>query len=156
MKRFILLTISFVCINTIFCQTRNDVQTEPQRIWSAVDISEGGGSFLIFNKENIQSQPENIKAVIAYFANKYFHKEEDKQKLAKLLGFSSIEVANKALSEKWIIDTNIIRVNRFDGYLSILRKDNEVVFFSNWRQTDGIVFEINKDGKMIFKERYKQ
>jgi len=154
MKQFILLIISIVCINTMFCQTKN-VGCEPQELWGTIHSwgDWGESDNLFFNKENIIFQPENIKAIIVYFANQYFHKEEDKKTLAKLLGFSTLEIANQTLSKKWIINANLLERPYFDK-LSVICRDNKVLFFSGWQDTDVITFEVTKDGKMIFAEQY--
>jgi len=155
MKRFILLIISIVNISTIFCQTENIDCKPPQQLWGTIHSwgDWGEADDIDFRKDNILSQPENIKAVIVYFANQYFYKEKEKRELAKLLGFSTLETANQTLSKKWIINATLPERAYFDR-LSVIRRDNKVLFFSSLGAEDVISFEVNKDGKMIFAEQY--
>jgi uncharacterized protein (TIGR02145 family) len=156
MKRFFLFIISLVCINTLFCQTKGIDGIQAQQIWSmGHTISDSGEeNFLSLYPDNIKPLPENIKALIAAFAVFAPVDVHYKNELAKLLGYLTLEEANQKLSKKWIADIENINRNLFFESLSFIRLDNKVFFLSGGADTDVLVFEENKKGKMTFKEKY--
>jgi len=162
MKKLILLIISLMYINTMFCQPENTERISPTHIWGVIDVSwideppkDWDDFVLLISSYDIQSLPENMQALIVYFATLL---GRDMSELAELLGFSTLEEAYQKLSKKWIVDVEKINEDWFSTHfgirhlflleqgLAFIRLDKKIIFNSG---NDVFVFEEREDGKMI-------
>lgn len=145
-----------MCVNTIFCQTKDFEGIQTKQIWDFGHniFDEGEENFLSLYPNNIKPLPENIKAIIAAIAIYAPVKVSYKNELAKILGYLTLEEANQKLSKKWITDTGSINQNLFFESLSFIHLNNKIFFLNGDWDTDVIVFEENKKGKITFKEKY--
>jgi len=158
MKQFILLIISLIGMNTIQAQTTiGEINT--QEIWVSLHINMNDGTEkdeTVAKLDNIQLLPENMKALITYFAA--LHWGENK-KLAAALGFPTLAEATQILPEKWIANLETLENTPilFPLSLGFFRWDNKIFFFSgfiwstSWRAQ---LFEENSDGKMLFVQQF--
>lgn len=159
MKRFFLLVTFFiVSISTsiIFGQTRNYDGIVAHNIWGLGHTISNNGkeNFLALYPENIKLLPGNIKPLLISFASYIPVDFNYKNELAKLMGFSTFKEAQE-LSEKWTIDIKAIKNKEgFSKSLSIAHLNNKIYFFNDDRGINVLVFEEDKNGKIIFKEQY--
>ena len=156
MKLLFLLFISLFFKSTLYCQTKEFNEIQAQWIWNmGHDISEEGEvNYLALYPENIKPLPENIKAIIVAIAVYAPVDIQDKNKLAEILGYLTLEEANQELSKKWIVDKENIDSYLFFEGMSFIHLDSKIFFFSEGSDTDVLVFEESPNGKISFVEKY--
>lgn len=156
MKRFILIIIFFVSTNIIFGQTKNYDGIVARQIWVVGHTisNDGEKNFLALYPENIKNLPENIKPLLISFASYIPVDFNYKNELAKLLGFSTFKEAQE-YSDKWTTDITVIKnMEGFSNSLSIAYLDNKIYFFNDDRGINVLVFDENKNGRLVFKEQF--
>ncbi|MDI1257207.1 MAG: FISUMP domain-containing protein [Flavobacterium sp.] len=154
MTRLLLLFICLMCSTVLLGQSRNIDGIAPRQIWDVGHSfsTYGEKNFLALYPENITALPENIKALIAAFAVFAPVDAHDKNTLAKLVGYPTLEEANQKLAAKWITSLSDISRELFFQSLSIVQLDNNIFFLDG--DDNVLVFEESKDHKITLKEQY--